>query len=237
MERAHHRPVTRTFSNDFDVSTERVNDAFEIAFGYDQDRLLTQAGALTIGRDAATGLVTGTTLGTTTEAHAYNPFGESTRQTAQANGAQVFDVQLTRDALGRITQRVEVVDGIMRVFAYGYDLAGRLTAVERNGTLVVQYTYDANGNRLDASGEAGACRRQLRRAGPAPDVRPDRVRVHGQRRAGHNDHRRPDHHVRVRHAGELDHGHEGERPGHHSLEALSEPSSDTGSVPRLSMRS
>jgi RHS repeat-associated protein len=148
--------VTRTFSNDFDVATEKVNDAFEIAFGYDPDRLLTQAGALTIARDAATGLVTSTTLGTTTEAHAYNPFGESTRQTAQANGADVFDVQITRDALGRITQRIEVVvDGITRVFAYGYDLAGRLTAVERNGTLVVQYTYDANGNRLDASGEAG----------------------------------------------------------------------------------
>jgi RHS repeat-associated protein len=147
--------VTRTFSNDFDVSTEKVNDAFEVAFGYDPDRLLTQAGALTIGRDAATGLVTGTTLGTTAEAHAYNAFGESTRQTAQANGAQVFDAQITRDALGRITQRIEVVDGITRVFTYGYNLAGRLTAVERNGTLVVQYTYDTNGNRLDASGEAG----------------------------------------------------------------------------------
>jgi RHS repeat-associated protein len=147
--------VTRTFSNDFDIATESVNGAATVAFGYDADGLLIQAGALAIARDAATGLVTSATLGTTTDTHIYNTFGESTRQTAQANGTQVFDVQITRDALGRITHRVEVVDGITRVFEYAYDLAGRLGTVRRNGTLVVLYTYDANGNRLSAEGEAG----------------------------------------------------------------------------------
>ena len=48
-----------------------------------------------------------------------------------------------------------MVDGITRVFQYGYDLAGRLENVTRNGDLVVHYTYDANGNRLSAEGEAG----------------------------------------------------------------------------------
>jgi len=147
--------VTRTFSNDFDVAAENVNDASEIAFGYDADRLLTQAGDLTVDRDTATGLVTGTTLATTTEAFTYNPFGESTRQTAQVGGANVFDVQITRDDLGRITQRIETVDGITRVFEYGYDLAGRLWQVGRNGTLVARYLYDANGNRIDVQGELG----------------------------------------------------------------------------------
>ncbi len=33
-------------------------------------------------------------------------------------------------------------------FTYTYDLAGRLTEVRQNGSLVAQYTYDANGNRL-----------------------------------------------------------------------------------------
>jgi YD repeat-containing protein len=36
--------VTQTFSTDFDVATERVNGAHTVTFGYDLDRLLTQAG-------------------------------------------------------------------------------------------------------------------------------------------------------------------------------------------------
>ena len=147
--------VARTFSNDFGVATETVNDAFAVAFGYDADLLLTQAGDLTVSRDAETGLVTGTAVGATTDTYQYNGFGEATRQTAQSNSATVFDVQILRDDLGRIVQRIEVVDGFTRVFEYGYDPAGRLASVTRNGTLVVQYTYDANGNRLSASGEAG----------------------------------------------------------------------------------
>ena len=47
------------------------------------------------------------------------------------------------------------MDGITRVFQYGYDLTGRLENMTRNGDLVVHYTYDANGNRLSAEGEAG----------------------------------------------------------------------------------
>jgi len=147
--------VTRTFSTDFDVSTEQVNGAFAVAFGYDADRLLTQAGALTIARDAATGLVTSTTLGTTTDTLQYNAFGESTHQTAQVGGTPVFDVGITRDALGRITTRVETVDGFTRVWAYGYDLAGRLATVHSNGDLVAQYTYDGNGNRTAVTGPGG----------------------------------------------------------------------------------
>jgi len=94
-------------------------------------------------------------LGAATEVFHYDAFGEPVRPTATANSRQAFDVQTTRDDLGRITQRIEVVDGITRVFQYGYDLAGRLQDVTRNGPLVVHYTYDANGNRLSAEGEAG----------------------------------------------------------------------------------
>jgi YD repeat-containing protein len=66
-----------------------------------------------------------------------------------------FDVQIARDELGRISQRIENVDGITRLFQYGYDLAGRLENVTRNGDMVVYYTYDANGNRFSAEGESG----------------------------------------------------------------------------------
>jgi len=67
----------------------------------------------------------------------------------------LFEVAFERDALGRITERVEEIDGVLRVFGYGYDEAGRLAAMTRNGTLEVAYTYDANGNRLTSEGVHG----------------------------------------------------------------------------------
>lgn len=151
--------VSRSFDNDFGVASESVNFAFGVGFTYDADRLLTGAGALTIARHPQNGLITSTTLGTTTDTYNYNEFGEPSRQTAVAAGTQVFDVQITRDDLGRITRRIEVVDGNTRVFHYGYDLAGRLQIVTRDSiggppVTVVAYTYDANGNRLTAEGEA-----------------------------------------------------------------------------------
>jgi RHS repeat-associated protein len=147
--------VTRTFTNNFEIATEQVNGTSAVSFGYDADRLLTSAGALTIQRDPSHGLITGTTLGTTTDAFEYNEFGEPTRQTSQVNAANLFDVQITRDELGRITRRIETVDSITRVFEYGYDLAGRLWQVFRNGTLVARYLYDSNGNRVEVQGELG----------------------------------------------------------------------------------
>jgi hypothetical protein len=64
--------VSRTFTTNFEIATERVNGANLVAFGYDADRLLTSAGALTIARDATNGLVSSTTLGSTTDTLQYN---------------------------------------------------------------------------------------------------------------------------------------------------------------------
>ena len=147
--------VSRTFTAEFDTATESVNGADTIAFGYDADRLLTSVGALSVARHAEHGLVTGMTLGSTNETHEYNEFGELRHQMATAGGSQVFDVQITRDARGVITARTEVVDGITRLFQYGYDQAGRLERVTRDGQELVLYSYDANGNRLSAQGAAG----------------------------------------------------------------------------------
>jgi len=37
-------------------------------------------------------------------------------------------------------------------FIYGYDVAGRLTSVKKNDTVIALYTYDTNGNRLTGPG-------------------------------------------------------------------------------------
>jgi len=146
--------VTRGYDNDMRVASVAVNGA-SIAFSYDNDGLLGQAGALTLSRSAQNGLLTGTTLGNVTDARSYNGFGELTHYSAAYNATTIFDQQFTRDKLGRITQTVETVGGVTDTYAYTYDLVGRLTAVAKNGSTTATYTYDPNGNRTSVTNSGG----------------------------------------------------------------------------------
>ncbi|CDI04394.1 exported hypothetical protein [Candidatus Competibacter denitrificans Run_A_D11] len=136
------------YDNDFRLTSISVNGTNPIAYQYDPDSLLTQAGDLTLNRNAQNGLLTGTTLGSVSDSLSYNGFGEVVNYSAAYNGAAVFATQYTRDALGRITQKQETIQGNTTTDAYGYDTAGRLVQVSRNGAVVARYAYDDNGNRL-----------------------------------------------------------------------------------------
>jgi RHS repeat-associated protein len=140
--------VTRTYDTDFRVATESVNGGNSVTFQYDPDSLLTGSGALTLTRHAQHGLLTGTTLGNVTDTYTYSTFGELSTYQANYSGSPVLGMTYTRDALGRITQKVETIGGVTTTTVYGYDTAGRLTDVTVNGTLTAHYEYDANGNRL-----------------------------------------------------------------------------------------
>jgi RHS repeat-associated protein len=140
--------VTRTFDNDFRLATQSINGGNTVSFTYDADSFLTQAGGLTLTRNAQNGLLTGATLGNLTDSWSTNVFGERTGATAAFSGTNVFAQQLTRDQLGRITEKTETIGGVADTLTYGYDLAGRLTEVWKNGVLTAGYTYDGNGNRL-----------------------------------------------------------------------------------------
>ncbi len=140
--------VTRTYDNDFRITSESVNGANTVSFTYDADSLLTQAGSLTLNRSAQNGLITGTTLGSTTTSQSYNTFGELSQFTASQSSTTIYDAQFTRDKLGRITQKVETIDGVTSTYGYTYDQAGRLTDVTWDGTFTSHYEYDSNGNRL-----------------------------------------------------------------------------------------
>jgi RHS repeat-associated protein len=139
-----------THDNDFRVNAITVNGANPVAYQYDADGLLTQAGALALSRDAQNGLLTGTTLGNANEAYTYNSFGEVATYHAAYSGTNRLDLAYTRDALGRITQKVETIQGQAATYDYAYDLAGRLIEVRHNGATVA--AYDANGNRTQVNG-------------------------------------------------------------------------------------
>jgi len=147
--------VHYTFDNNSRVVAETVDGANPISFQFDKDGLLTQAGDLVLSRDAQSGRLTGTTLGTVTDSLTYDNFGAVTGYQASASGTSLYSVQDTFDALGRIIKRTETISGVMHTLGYAYDAAGRLTAVTQDGTQIAQYRYDANGNRLSFTGPGG----------------------------------------------------------------------------------
>jgi RHS repeat-associated protein len=146
--------VARTNDNDFRVTGVAVNGS-SVAFAYDADSLLTAAGAMTLSRNAQNGLLTGTTLGNVTDAWTYNGFAEPVQYTATYGGSPIFEQQFTRDALGRIVQKVETIGGVTDTYVYSYDAAGRLAQVTKNAVVTATYAYDLNGNRLSVTTPGG----------------------------------------------------------------------------------
>jgi RHS repeat-associated protein len=147
--------VNRAYDNNFRVISTSVNGGQVVAFQYDQDNLLTQAGVLTLTYHAQTGLLTGSVLGSVADTIGYNGFAEALTYTAAYNGTSLYNVQRARDPLGRITVLTETIGGVTDVYGYVYDLAGRLIQVKKNGATIASYTYDSNDNRLSFTGPGG----------------------------------------------------------------------------------
>lgn len=145
-------PSTVAFGYDsnFRTISETVNGANLISFGYDNDDLLTSAGALTLRRDAGNGLLTGTTLANLVDTYGYNSFGEVTSYGVALSGSPIINFGYTRDDGGRIATKTETVNGQTTTTSYGYDPAGRLTDVT-TGTATTHYGYDDNGNRTSVT--------------------------------------------------------------------------------------
>jgi len=142
--------VSQSYDTDFRVASEAVNGGTPVSMRYDADSLLIQAGGLTLTRSPQTRLVTGTALGSVADTLIYDSFGDMTQYAVTASGTSVYSLDVSRDAIGRITTRTETIGGTTHVFTYAYDPVGRLVEVRQDGTVVESYTYDANGNRLTA---------------------------------------------------------------------------------------
>ncbi len=160
--------VAWTYDTDFRKVAETVQagtTSATAAFGYDADSLLTcaspttcpsGAGALTITRSPTNALLTSTSLGNVTDAYTYNTYGELATYQAKYGTSSLYSVTYdatgaTRDALGRVVQKTETLQGTTHVFGYTYDVQGRLTDVTRDGTAIEHYGYDLNGNRTTAT--------------------------------------------------------------------------------------
>jgi RHS repeat-associated protein len=120
----------------------------------DRDGLITAAGGLSLTRDATTGRITGASLGVVSDTRAYNPFSEVTGYSAAA-GSSLYAYTLTRDFLGRVTRKLETVEGVSHTYDYSYNEAGMLVEVSMDGGITESYAYDSNGNRITTTNSAG----------------------------------------------------------------------------------
>jgi RHS repeat-associated protein len=150
--------VSVALDRDFRVSSQRVNGGNTAVYAYDRDGLVTQAGALTITRSAANGLITGTALATSilASAESCNSFGEPEFSVALNGADTLWRAHYSRDALGRITAISENVLGTVIAWEYAYSDTGFLKRVTVDGVVSERYGYDGNGNRLrfDAPGDS-----------------------------------------------------------------------------------
>jgi RHS repeat-associated protein len=144
-----------SYDNNFWVTQQTVNGGNAVSFGYDNDGLLTSAGSLSVARDPQNGLITGSTLGSFATSWTYSSFGELASDTARFSSTVIYRNSYTRDDLGRITAKQELIDGVTASYTFAYDSVGRLELVTRDGLPVESYTYDANGNRLSFTSPGG----------------------------------------------------------------------------------
>ncbi len=173
---------TATVSHAYDNDFRRISETLAgspLTRSYDRDDRLIQVGAQTIRRNPATGFVTARTLDQATVAYSYDEFGAvATISASHGVTGSLYQVTIDRDALGRITQRIETVDGQTTTWTYAYDPAGRLSEVRETpdggAMLVRSYVYDANGNLVSGP------------AGNAQTTAGDRMLGYGNRSITHN---------------------------------------------------
>lgn len=150
--------VAASYDGNLRFTGETVNGANSVGYAYDLDGLLSAAGSLSISRDAGSGRLTGTALGTVSTTAGYDAsYGDLASLGAAAGGSGRYSAVLTRDTLGRVTQVAETVAGATHTLGYTYDTAGRLSDVTRDGLATGHYAYDPSGNRsayTPAGGEA-----------------------------------------------------------------------------------
>lgn len=147
--------VDYTYDNNQRIATLTIADgqtsADPIALEYDPDGLLIQAGDLELDYSWYSSLLDNMYLADVYESFEYNQFGEVTRRSVADSSTSFYNLEYTRDAIGRIISQVEAITDTTHTYDYRYDSRGWLTEVVRNGTPIASYTYDANGNRLSAT--------------------------------------------------------------------------------------
>jgi RHS repeat-associated protein len=138
--------LSYAYNNDFNLTGLTYAGAAE-SYAYDNDGLLTGAGGFTITRNASNGLPEVVTDTTYSLSRTFSAFGEVDAESLTVSAQSPYAYSLTRDLSGRITNKSETAAGATGNYVYTYDPMGRLLTVTKDGDLVEEYRYNANGVR------------------------------------------------------------------------------------------
>jgi RHS repeat-associated protein len=144
--------VAFSYNNDQKVITETLLPAIGMAdsvnLQYDKDGMLTSVGVMKLKYGQSNTLLLSDTVGNIITNYVFDTFGATISKEVRFDAMTLFRVEYVRDSLSRIKERQENVYGMSTKYGYSYDGMGRLEKVWKNDTLITEYQYDANGNRL-----------------------------------------------------------------------------------------
>ncbi|MEJ8568045.1 putative Ig domain-containing protein [Elongatibacter sediminis] len=141
--------VAYTHAYPYRVTARTLNAEPSVAFGYDDDGLITGKGPFTFAREPATGLLDSVSDGTLDLQITLDSRANLASRVLSHSVTEIHDLTLVRDDRTRITSRTETLGGITTERHYSYDADGQLTAVQDGlANPVESFTWDDNGNRL-----------------------------------------------------------------------------------------
>ncbi|MDI6797612.1 MAG: hypothetical protein QMD09_11730, partial [Desulfatibacillaceae bacterium] len=117
------------------------------SYEYDEKGRLVRAGSFVISQEPESGLAISVSDSNVHVSRQYNQYGELNAQTWTVAGLPATWWSVERDAAGRIVRKVQVAGGQATDYAYGYDAGGRLLQVKKDGAIVEEYRYNADGAR------------------------------------------------------------------------------------------
>ena len=145
------------YDDDLRLAGITLNAQPEVSLVHNDDDRVVGYGPFAIERAGPAGLASQYTAGNSVVDFTFDSQGRVSRRTHRINGAIVYDLTLTHNALtGRLENRMETVGADVRNYAYEYSADGELTAVELNGASLESFAYDVNGNRTGNSGVAAS---------------------------------------------------------------------------------
>lgn len=119
----------------------------DLPINYNADKLVSAMGPLAFTRGGPGGAPSQVASGPLVASYGYDSAGRIVSLREMVNDMAVYDLQLTYDARGKTTRRVENMAGAVADYAYGYDADGQLVSATRNSAAFENHGYDANGNR------------------------------------------------------------------------------------------
>jgi RHS repeat-associated protein len=139
--------ISYAYNNDFQLQRQGYAGAFT-NYVYDNDGLLTSSGNLGIYRDSQNGLPLQISGGNFSLRRTFNGYGEVSSQAALVAGQEALSWTVERNTNGKIIGKTEETGGFGSADSYAYDSRGRLLTVVRDGKLIEEYQYGANGARI-----------------------------------------------------------------------------------------